>query len=1042
MSSKNERVNVGLTAAAARRHAERGAALATALILLVLMGVVAASIVAVAQAEISVASEDLQQMRTYQCSQAHLEHMTNQFSDLFHKTNSPTTAQLNGIASTAPAGLASEGFSFVNPSLGLDNQKLAVYRARSTSSTSLWPTVVLPPGSTAFAGLYASLVPYRMRSTCHFDATGTEVTLEREINSYLIPLFQFGMFSDGDIELHPGPAFIFNGRIHANGNIYLNGNVTLLNKVTTANEIVTDVIRNGNVRSGANVNVVVGAPPPAAGSITVPLTQGSAEGGPNFGVTSSTLRGYAPDSPTGTADPSWDNNSTLPAAAGVPNRFAGQLVTRSTGATKLKLPLEIGGNPTREIIKRQMPGDDETLSEGRYHTKAKVRILIDDEDVVGNAAGIPVNRGVELGETSTTSPYYFKPLVLGGGRALYRIDNAGNYLTATGPNQLPHPSAPAAPNKVCTTLTAATADTVRGANSFSECSSNGRVIPRGAGVRGRILIEIVDSNGVALDVTRQILSLGMTVGEPNAVIHLQRPLWAAFVQGSRDRLNSATGLNQLTSIVAGASELATDGEIKIVNSGSASNFRPQLDTAAGNGFLKFIEEDTTAGRKPVPTPLDFTAWTTTNPTEVWNSIVPINVYNVREGWINSGLAKQSVYERGITQVVEINMRNLVRWLDGVYDTNLLAGTPAVSTNIDGPEGYVVYFSDRRGDTLRQEIDGGGTALMTTNGMVDNEDIYGQNNVLDPGEDVIDHGIDAATGSPKKGTLQRDLCELPNPATFSVVGAPAAFFDRFRRARDVASWTNLHASNNACGPANSAKFFRSAVRLFNGENLRTTGTAGRLSATKGITFATENMLYVWGNYNTTGINVAPALNSASVNDCSTPGVSCYMGNQVPTSIVCDAIFPLSKTWFDASTSLYPEGDTARIGDALAASVADETSVRSGIVAGNNLGALSGAPDAGNGTDSRLSGGMHNFPRFLENFDRPLSHRWNFTGSFVPLYRSTQAVGQWNYWDSYVIYGAPVRNWSFDGTFTDPSRLPPGTPTFQYIEPTGFRQVLGY
>ena len=31
-----------------------------------------------------------------------------------------------------------------------------------------------------------------------------------------------------------------------------------------------------------------------------------------------------------------------------------------------------------------------------------------------------------------------------------------------------------------------------------------------------------------------------------------------------------------------------------------------------------------------------------------------------------------VYERGITNVVEINMKNLARWMDGVYDNNLLS----------------------------------------------------------------------------------------------------------------------------------------------------------------------------------------------------------------------------------------------------------------------------------------------------------------------------------------------------------------------------------
>ena len=42
-------------------------------------------------------------------------------------------------------------------------------------------------------------------------------------------------------------------------------------------------------------------------------------------------------------------------------------------------------------------------------------------------------------------------------------------------------------------------------------------------------------------------------------------------------------------------------------------------------------------------------------------------------------------------VVDINMRNLARWVDGVYDLNLLAGSSAVSTNIEGSNGYIVYF---------------------------------------------------------------------------------------------------------------------------------------------------------------------------------------------------------------------------------------------------------------------------------------------------------------------------------------------------------------
>jgi len=41
-------------------------------------------------------------------------------------------------------------------------------------------------------------------------------------------------------------------------------------------------------------------------------------------------------------------------------------------------------------------------------------------------------------------------------------------------------------------------------------------------------------------------------------------------------------------------------------------------------------------------------------------------------------------------------------------------------------------------------------------------------------------------------------------------------------------------------------------------------------------------------------------------------------QVPSSIVADAFFPLSKTWYDALPSVYPEGNDLRIADAGAAS----------------------------------------------------------------------------------------------------------------------------
>ncbi len=353
------------------------------------------------------------------------------------------------------------------------------------------------------------------------------------------------------------------------------------------------------------------------------------------------------------------------------------------------------------------------------------------------------------------------------------------------------------------------------------------------------------------------------------------------------------------------------------------------------------------------------------------------------------------------------MRNLARWLDGVYDGNLLAGTSALSTNIANPGGFTVYVSDRRGDKVRPTTNLAGVVVNSSNGMVDNEDIYGPNGALDPGEDVQPNNA-----------LDKDVTELPDAAV--LVGVYGA--DRTMRALTVAAWNN---PNN---------YFRRSVRLFNGEDLLITGAAGKLSDTQGVSVSSENMLYTWGNYNTIGINAAPPAGISSLADMAGPFH--YLGDQVPASLVCDAFFPLSKTWSDSAGAMYPELLNRRNADQNLPAVTDETSVRAGLIAGNNLSALAGLPDAGNTAagESRFNGGMHNFPRFLERW----TARWNFIGSLIPLYHSSQALGQYN--ANSVIYGAPIRNWAFDTSFLDPNKLPPSTPQFQYIQPTAFRQIL--
>src|SRR5207244_9775435 len=97
---------------------ERGAALATALLVMSLLAAISMTVLAVVTHESRIAGSDLQRTQTFYASAAGIEKMTNDFSKLFTKTANPTNAQLSNIASSYPTELTNEGFSF-NQSLSL-----------------------------------------------------------------------------------------------------------------------------------------------------------------------------------------------------------------------------------------------------------------------------------------------------------------------------------------------------------------------------------------------------------------------------------------------------------------------------------------------------------------------------------------------------------------------------------------------------------------------------------------------------------------------------------------------------------------------------------------------------------------------------------------------------------------------------------------------------------------------------------------------------------------------------------------------------------
>ena len=163
--------------------------------------------------------------------------------------------------------------------------------------------------------------------------------------------------------------------------------------------------------------------------------------------------------------------------------------------------------------------------------------------------------------------------------------------------------------------------------------------------------------------------------------------------------------------------------------------------------------------------------------------------------------------------------------------------------------------------------------------------------------------------------------------------------------------------------------------------------GQILPPDGLTVATPLPLYVLGNFN------APDLTVGSTNTV----------NDKPASLVGDAITVLSPSWSDAV-------NTNGSGMHTAANTTVNAAFLAGIVQPTNT----------TGT-LHYSGGVENFPRFLENWS---GYNFTYNGSMVVMFPSRYATNYWVQTGTY--YDAPGRKWAFDVNFLDYRKLPPATP----------------
>jgi hypothetical protein len=166
---------------------------------------------------------------------------------------------------------------------------------------------------------------------------------------------------------------------------------------------------------------------------------------------------------------------------------------------------------------------------------------------------------------------------------------------------------------------------------------------------------------------------------------------------------------------------------------------------------------------------------------------------------------------------------------------------------------------------------------------------------------------------------------------------------------------------------------------------------------GTSIATNQMMYVEGNYNADG-----DLDTGSPTEPDNEDTFADEGSEAPAALIADSITFLSNSWDDADST----------SSSLSDRTASDTEVSAAI--------LTGLVPSGETGSSSYSGGVENFPRFLETWagGKTLQIR----GSIVALFESEVGTRGWGYGN---VYSAPNRAWGFHESFAE-GFLPPGTP----------------
>ncbi len=897
----------------------RGFTLIAALLVLALLSAIAVSLLFMVQGAGQAGNNDLETNQAYYGAESGMELLTANLAALYQQQQSPSPAQITNLTNSPPTSAM----------IGAMNYQESITWTPDANGNPQSRISVVSSGNNA--GLKAQIIPLTLKVSAT-RPSGASVNMTRGVEVALIPVFQFGVFSDSDLSYFAGPNFSFQGRVHTNGNLFLaegNGaSLVLDDKVTAVNEIIRDRLAN-NFPGGANYTGDVYVLKQTGGCDgTVPVAIAS----PNcvkFTVPLASWSGGIPNTGTQTNVATWTNTSTQTFKSFIGNGT-------SLTVQPLTLPFVQGANGSKDqiqIIRKtidpaELPGS--AVGSSREYNKANIRVLLANTQL-----DLHPERGL-IGDGQDVD------LQNRGGAACPPATGRQVVVTGFG-----------APTSFAMATTSNMANTgTKDLAWVGPTGGNGFGCNPWSLVDGWLRVEYRNAAGIWTGVTNEWLARGFardlvppTAPATNGV----HPNAILIFQERADR---------------NANGVATDAVLDAPN-----NLTDGGTLATSSRF----------------------SW------------YPINFYDPREGFprdslTGTPLAGTQCYVNGIMNAVELDVGNLQRWILG----NGGGSGPLVENT--SQNGYLLYFSDRRG--MIPDPNAVPVANVTT-GEYGFEDVINRNsatgtpdNALEPlsyynfsPEDVDQNG-------------QRDNWGAANVGYGFGLAAGATVNNPYQ----AVDCLNRGRQNIVTGA-------RHVLRLIDGglNNLPVPGAPSQ--GLGGFTVASENPVYIWGNYNSNAGD--PFWGNQNAGDI----------NHAAAAVLADAVTLLSNpSPTPANAAALGWSDLNSMNNALVVGNRDAqtTYYRLAIAGGKNINFPQPTNCAAACNDFGTDGGVHNFLRYIENWGgQGLFYR----GSLVSLYYSQYATGI--YKCCTLVYSPPVRNYYFDSAFLDPAKLPPGTPMLQDV-----------